>query len=515
MKINWLEVEGFRGYKESDRFEFGAYTEISGENGQGKSSIGDAITYAIAGTALDGKANATDRLMNNQSSELRVAIGIEVDGQQHEIERQAFKSKSKTEGKIIVDRVPSSQDQIDSIIGNRKHFLATFLLDYFCMLDQKDARAELMGMLPIPREEEVKACLPEYEQVVLKDVKLNDPDFFITKEKAALKQYQDELKKLDGAEEEIKASLNIEIPDEIMIDTTELETVREGIRAIESAKPKLIDVLPLQQKRQALLHEYQVLQKGLKFDEHIIECDNCGHRINLNAEQDKCNEEITLQMATVMEQGKSAAAELEKATVANQETLNAFQSANAETLAVLKEEQRTLETNLRQVEQHNMRAQLIQEQVDKAKSRAQQVEDDKVKLSNAVDETTAKIKAAQAYNVKKCEIQVAQIESILHRVSIRLFDIVKSTGEIKPVFKLDYDGKEYRTLSTSEKIRCGLEISKLIRTLTGKQYPVFIDCAESITHFDKPESQTIVARVVKGQPLQIEKEVNGYEQAAS
>jgi len=73
------------------------------------------------------------------------------------------------------------------------------------------------------------------------------------------------------------------------------------------------------------------------------------------------------------------------------------------------------------------------------------------------------------------------------------------------VFKFSYDGKPYKFLSLSEKIKAGLEVSELIKKLTGRNYPVFIDNGESIPVIDnvRPTGQIFIAQVVKGAPLEI------------
>ena len=82
----------------------------------------------------------------------------------------------------------------------------------------------------------------------------------------------------------------------------------------------------------------------------------------------------------------------------------------------------------------------------------------------------------------------------MNRASIKLYDVVKSTGELKSVFRFTYDGKDYRWLSTSEKIRAGLEVSALLERLTGLIYPKYIDNAECITgKFAPINGQVILA----------------------
>ena len=82
----------------------------------------------------------------------------------------------------------------------------------------------------------------------------------------------------------------------------------------------------------------------------------------------------------------------------------------------------------------------------------------------------------------------------MNRASIKLIDVVKTTGEVKDVFKFTYDGKDYRWLSTSEKIKAGLEVANLLARLTKLNYPTYIDNAECITTgIDSIHGQLIAA----------------------
>lgn len=58
--------------------------------------------------------------------------------------------------------------------------------------------------------------------------------------------------------------------------------------------------------------------------------------------------------------------------------------------------------------------------------------------------------------------------------------MVKSTGEVKDAFKFTYNGRRYDWLSLSEKIRAGMEVSELMKRLTGRNYPQFVDNMESV-----------------------------------
>lgn len=69
----------------------------------------------------------------------------------------------------------------------------------------------------------------------------------------------------------------------------------------------------------------------------------------------------------------------------------------------------------------------------------------------------------------------------------------------------DKDPSYYDRLSLSEKIRAGMELSELIKRLTGRNYPVFVDNMESVDDLAnvRPTGQIIMAKCVSNAPLQV------------
>lgn len=53
-----LSVKGFKGFAEETAFTFGEMNTITGHNGQGKTSIADAIAFAITGVPFYGGGQA-------------------------------------------------------------------------------------------------------------------------------------------------------------------------------------------------------------------------------------------------------------------------------------------------------------------------------------------------------------------------------------------------------------------------------------------------------------------------
>ncbi len=97
-----------------------------------------------------------------------------------------------------------------------------------------------------------------------------------------------------------------------------------------------------------------------------------------------------------------------------------------------------------------------------------------------------------SYICKRAELTFSQLK--MNKVEISLYDVVKSTGEAKDTFKFTYGGRRYDRLSLSEKIRAGMEVSELMKRLTGRNYPVFVDNMESVDDLANIDLETFVER---------------------
>lgn len=104
-----------------------------------------------------------------------------------------------------------------------------------------------------------------------------------------------------------------------------------------------------------------------------------------------------------------------------------------------------------------------------------------------------KIYAAVEYAAKRAELTFKDL--CTENVKIVLFKVFKTTGEVKNAFQFTYKDRDYKRLSRSEKLLAGMEVSELIKRLTGRLYPMFIDDAESISNIPKPKVQTILSVV--------------------
>lgn len=113
------------------------------------------------------------------------------------------------------------------------------------------------------------------------------------------------------------------------------------------------------------------------------------------------------------------------------------------------------------------------------------------------------ISALTEFICKRTELATAHLQML--NVQIKLFDVIRTTGEVASVFKFTYKGRDYTTLSLSEKTLAGIEITAMIRKITGIDCPICIDNTESIAAFNNVPmpSQTLLLRMVKDTPLTV------------
>jgi len=153
------------------------------------------------------------------------------------------------------------------------------------------------------------------------------------------------------------------------------------------------------------------------------------------------------------------------------------------------------------LEELNQEIQSLEKIRDKRQQQLKTIDENEKKL----DEVNKKIK--DSYNdekdinvlintikeflAKKIELETTSLNMYFDNASLVLTKFVKSTGELKDCFELAYDGKDYRVLSTGEKIRLFVEISNLVSTMKGIDYPVFVDQCESISKYNSFSTQII------------------------
>ena len=96
----------------------------------------------------------------------------------------------------------------------------------------------------------------------------------------------------------------------------------------------------------------------------------------------------------------------------------------------------------------------------------------------------------------------------LKDVNIKFYSVLKTTGEIKEDFIIEYKNHPLSDLSRSETIATALEFANMFNKISKVNVPIFIDDYESCADYDfikdyAKDTQLIIARVSKGESLKI------------
>ena len=137
---------------------------ITGHNGQGKTSIADAIAFAIVGVPFFGGARL-DHLYHQETRDISVELEF-VDGSG--AVRRLARRRVRDSMEIILDGRPATQRDLTLMFGERDLFLSIFNPRYFIDVLGAKGRDLLERYLPEIPHDQIMAALSEYNQDILR-----------------------------------------------------------------------------------------------------------------------------------------------------------------------------------------------------------------------------------------------------------------------------------------------------------------------------------------------------------
>lgn len=192
--ITGLTLSGFKCYDQPAEFAFGDPTIVTGGNGRGKSSIADAIAFAITGLPFFGE-RGIDRLHTDGQTEAFVALRFtDENGRAHELTRTRVKSRMT----ITYDGYEVRQLDLTELFGEKDIFLSIFNPLYFIEELGEDGKNLLERYLPAVTHEEVLAELSEHVRESLKDEPLLSPDTYLKHKREEIRLLEDSITYLMG-----------------------------------------------------------------------------------------------------------------------------------------------------------------------------------------------------------------------------------------------------------------------------------------------------------------------------
>ena len=590
-QITSLMLSGFKSYEEPTELVFGNPTVITGGNGRGKSSIADAIAFAVTGCPFFGE-RGIDRLHNENNPDVAIRMCfVDETGTLHELNRTRRKNRMT----ITYDGYEIRQLDLADFFGERDVFLSIFNPLYFIEELGEDGKKLLERYLPTIPHETVLSQLSEPVREHLKNETILSPEGSLKRCREEIRGLEERITYLRG-QKDLAASQGESHEQAEQELTLQADTLREEIAELEQRQFSGMDVSDMQERLVELSGRYeeaardertdtsklreqlQTLREKIarrevekyqsKFTEALAEASarvkDLGVRyqresaaykaFHAGMECPACHRSVTEQsLSEVQAALKKVLSELYAAGSEQRAQLIELQEMDkkaADTFARFKEddlgkwaaeaaemeqrcaslaEQASAETECLRAEIQTLTADLeygnlSQAEYDRLGTCREELRQSEAKIAalqtmtaaqlpdfdreiaqaNAsIAEIKRKIANVIAYISKRAELTFSQLK--MNRVEISLYDVVKSTGEVKDTFKFQYGGRRYDRLSLSEKIRAGMEVSELMKRLTGRNYPVFVDNMESVDDLAnvRPTGQIIMAKCVSGAALQV------------
>ncbi len=588
-QITGMTISGFKSFQEPVKLTFGNPTVITGGNGRGKTSVAEAIAFAVTGLPFFGE-RGLNRLHNEVNPDVSISMRfVDEAGRPHELLRTRQRGKMY----ISFDGGEIRQMNLNDLFGERDVFLSILNPLYFIEELGNDGKNLLERYLPELPPEKVLEQLPTDLAFVLKDEPLLSPETYLKNKRADVRNLEESILYMQGQRDQaesqekrrkqeaeevsqkqaaLQAELDaltekqfdgLDIPamqerlvelsaryEEVLRDSSgdeeqeQLHALREkiaGRRAEEYQSKYAQPIAEAGARVKDLGARYQQEKRNFQSLAAGRPCPTCHRPITAEI-MPEVQAEIRKVATDILTAGKEQQAQLAELHELDKQSRETFEQFKADDLAKWSQEASELEARCQDLagavpEQANALRQeiqslsaaieygnLSQEEFDRLgecreelrqcaadlkaaeKAVAASPEDIDAQIEQAKQQIAAlkkKISNAALYVSKRAEMLFSALK--MNRVEISLYDVVKSTGEIKDAFKFTYNGRRYDRLSLSEKVRAGMEVSELMKRLTGRNYPVFVDNMESIDDLAnvRPTGQIIMAKCMRGAALSV------------
>lgn len=338
MKLQKISMYGFKNHNDLVEYDLGDHTKVYGENGKGKTTIGEAVTWALLGTDLTGNERATTRLTNHTCKDVYVELGFTFKGEEHTLTR-----RKRGATNIFLDTNKVEQHELTSLYHSKELFLSIFNPSYFPALAPKDAKELLTKTLGSISKEEVYKELGDSVSSKLKETGFNIPNLYLENHRGRLREIEQELQYWNGFKDANQEE--IIVVEERTFDSTELDELLEEfakfntvrvtplhdmtklmgqreelkskawaldaeIKAIESAEPQTEDVESLELELNRLRKQYKDQQELIINLDNKINCPNCQVEIDLDASR---KQSLGNELQNLKVEGQKQAEKLSKA----------------------------------------------------------------------------------------------------------------------------------------------------------------------------------------------------------
>ncbi len=200
-QITGMTISGFKSFQEPAELAFGDTTIITGGNGRGKTSVADAIAFAVTGLPFFGE-RGIDRLHNEVNPDVSISMCfVDENGTAHNLSRTRHNSKMY----ITYDGVEVRQLDLNDLFGERDVFLSILNPLYFIEELGNDGKNLLERYLPeLPPEKVLEQLSPDLA-LALKDEGLLSPETYLKNKRADIRNLEENILYMRGQRDQAEA----------------------------------------------------------------------------------------------------------------------------------------------------------------------------------------------------------------------------------------------------------------------------------------------------------------------
>lgn len=229
-------MEGFKGFKDKRRVAFSDFTKIEGDNGLGKTSIGEAISWGFLGSNLLGNTRSDSVLLNKSSKRMAVTILFSDGKRSHILIRERRGSVTS----ILLNSKTITQSELTMKIGSKDIFLSIFNPDYFSSLPDRSGRDILISVLPRIEETSVLEKMDDISiDYIRKDLHLlhDNPNLYMKDIRADIRELEKDLLFNEGVLSKIV--INNDNIQPKLFDSSRLEVLEKELDKLKEVNREL------------------------------------------------------------------------------------------------------------------------------------------------------------------------------------------------------------------------------------------------------------------------------------
>lgn len=561
MKILKLKLSSFKNF-DTKEFIFGDNNIITGKNGVGKSTIKDAIIFLLFNCTPDGSTADSTKFIKRNHPKCVVEAEFD-DGMILRRERTEKGTRiTHLDNSQSLEDSNITQRELESMIPSQKIFLSVFNIGHFMTLDYKEKRDLVLSFTKSVDKKQIYLdsggsidflekfnlslddCKSSHKSLLERRKTTNESfiksngeiEALSTKIEIPEQKYKDVSEEISLIEKDIFAYSKFEKDlavynlKEKSFNETEKKNARLKARMKELQESATRKVAPSKNVIDQLKSDIHLLESKIKQYESLPEeanCSTCGQNIpeshrHLVAEEIKKArteiESIQKKLGKEEEDFSNKMIEFEKFKRAETE----FQVCKNQLKKVLKpepiveiekpdtEKYKSLKTKQGEFVAEKRYIEKLTADEAERQNKISEITSYQNNLQEILREVEKHIPIFSPGGVPSIEmrVKVVGINSILNKYlpksEIITLEVLKNGLDTKEVFTLMVDGKEYKKLSTGERLKADIAIGATLEELSDNQVGMrFVDNAESIDHEPELIIQSFLAKVTDDKNLQV------------